>query len=157
MAKQINILLLLALVLLTGCKKDDWLDWKARNQMALEQIKQQPGFQTSSTGLVYRILQDDFRSEAVPNDASYISCYPCEGYLINGWQFQSAPLGDIQVSQLIAGFQEGIKKIHAHGSIELYIPYDLGYGDQAQGTEGTVSFIPPYSTLHFIITLSSVY
>ncbi len=156
MAKQINIVFLLALVLLTGCKKDDWLDWKARNQMVLEQVKKQPGFKTSQTGLVYRILQDDFPSEAMPNDESIVICNPCDGYLINGFQFQSAPI-NAQVASLIAGFAEGVKKIHAHGSIELYIPYELGYGEEAQGTEGTVSFIPPYSTLHFIITLSSVY
>lgn len=157
MAKQIIPIFLFALVLLTGCKHDEWYDWKARNQMALEQIKQQPGFQTSPTGLVYRIRQDNFRSEAVPNDASYISCYPCEGYLINGYQFQSAPIQNTMVSQLIAGFAEGVKKIHTHGDIELYIPYELGYGEEPQGTEGTISFIPPYSTLHFIIHLSSVY
>lgn len=157
MAKQIIPFFLLTLALLTGCKKDEWFDWKARNQMVLEQVKHQPGFITTSTGLVYRVLQDDFRSEAVPNSDSFISCKPCDGWLINGFQFQNAPLSGVQVSQLVPGFQEGIKKIHAQGTVEMYIPYELGYGEEAQGTEGTVSFIPAYSTLHFIVTLSSVY
>lgn len=157
MAKQIIPFLLLSLALLTGCKKDEWFDWKARNQMVLEQVKTQPGFVTTATGLVYRVLQDDFPSEAVPNSQSFVTCSPCLGYLVNGYRFQSAPLGGIQVSELIPGFQEGIKKIHAHGTIEMYIPYELGYGEESQGTEGTTSFIPAYSTLHFIVTLSQVY
>ena len=41
--------------------------------------------------------------------------------------------------------------------IELYIPYELGYVDEAQGTEGTTGYIPPYSTLIFTIHLDAVH
>ena len=113
MAKQIIPFLLLSLALLTGCKKDEWFDWKARNQMVLEQVKNEPGFTTTATGLVYRVLQDDFPSEAVPNSQSFVLCDPCLGYLVNGFQFQSAPT-NAQVAQLIPGFQEGIKKFNTY-------------------------------------------
>lgn len=151
-----NLFIVIALIaLLTGCKTDDFLDWKARNQLVLEQMKNKPGYNTTPSGLVYRILEDDFPTEAKPNDDSVIRCDVCDGWLINGFHFQRGSL-NYAVSQLIPGFQEGIKLIHAYGTIELYIPYDLGYGEKGSGTEGTSSFIPPYSTLHFYIHLASV-
>lgn len=151
-----KLLILIALIaLISGCKKDDFLDWKARNEMILEQVKKDPNFQTSSTGLVYRIHEDKFTSEAKPNDDSVIRCDICNGWLINDYQFQRGSLNSY-VSELISGFKEGVKMIHAHGTIELYIPYDLGYGEDGVGTEGTQSFIPPYSTLHFYIHLAAV-
>lgn len=149
------LLLIVICTMLNGCKTDDFLDWKARNEMILEQVKKDPNFHTTSTGLVYCIREDKFTSEAKPNSSSVIQCDVCNGWLINGYQFQRGSLYS-NVSNLIAGFQEGIKMIHAHGYIELYIPYELGYGTDGIGTEGTTSFIPPYSTLHFYIHLSAV-
>ena len=150
-----SLFFIAVLMVLSGCKHDDFLDWKARNQMILEQVQKNPDFHTTSTGLLYCIHEDKFTSEAKPNDDSIIRCDICSGWLINGYQFQRGSLNSY-VSELISGFREGIKMIHAHGTIELYIPYEIGYGDEGVGTEGTSSFIPPYSTLHFYIHLSAV-
>lgn len=146
---------LLTLLTFHSCKTDDFLDWKARNQMILEQIQKEPSFSTSASGLVFRILDDQFESEAKPNDNSLIRCDRCDGWLVNGYQFQEGEIYSY-LSQLVAGCQEGLKMIHTHGTIELYVPYELAYGEEGFGTKGTPSFIPPYSTLHFIIHLSSV-
>ena len=153
---KLKALLFIALfAMLASCKTDDFLDWKARNQMIIEQVQQDPDFHTSSTGLVYCIREDKFTSEAKPNSESIIRCDICNGWLINGYQFQRGTLSSY-VSDLIPGFQEALKMIHAHGTIEIYVPYELGYGEEGIGTEGTQSFIPPYSTLHFYVHLSSV-
>ena len=80
------------------------------------------------------------------------------GTLINGYKFDSAKSASLSVGGVVEGFAEGIKKIHAHGDIEIYVPYDLGYGEDGQGTEGSLAatFIPPYSTLIFKVHLSAV-
>lgn len=149
------LLLIVVCTMLNGCKKDDFLDWKARNEMILEQVKQDPDFKTSPSGLVYCIREDKFTYEAKPNSESIVRCDICKGWLIDGYQFQRAALSST-VAELIPGFQEGIKMIHTHGTIEIYIPYELGYGEDGVGTEGTTYFIPPYSTLHFYIHLAAV-
>ena len=60
------------------------------------------------------------------------------------------------VSDFVPGFSEGLKKMHEFGIYEFYIPYDLGYGIDGTGLEGTSSHIPPYSTLIFRVELKRV-
>lgn len=142
----------------TSCKKDNWLDWKTENQLWLEQNKityaDDPSFHISPSGLQYRILSDPNPSDAMPHNNSIITC-DYTGKLINGAQFDGGT-GSFTLSSTISGFIEGLKKIHTHGDIELYIPYELGYGTEGSGTEGTYSYIPPYSTLIFTIHLSAI-
>ena len=63
---------------------------------------------------------------------------------------------DLYVSEVVAGFAEGLKKMNQFGEYEFYIPYKLGYGAEGRGTEGYTGFIPPYSTLIFRVYLASV-
>jgi FKBP-type peptidyl-prolyl cis-trans isomerase len=62
----------------------------------------------------------------------------------------------MQVSSVVSGFAEGLKKMNQFGEYEFYIPYYLGYGASGAGSEGSESFIPPYSTLIFHVYLHSV-
>jgi FKBP-type peptidyl-prolyl cis-trans isomerase FkpA len=78
------------------------------------------------------------------------------GQLINDYVFDSADGAVMQVSSVVAGFAEGLKKMNQFGEYEFYIPYYLGYGSAGTGSEGTESFIPPYSTLRFRVYLHSV-
>ena len=130
------------------------MDWKAQNQLWLEQNKTKPGVETSSTGLQYKIIADPNPTDAKPNVSSRVYC-DYRGTLINGVQFDGGT-ATLLVSNVVEGFAEGLKKIHCHGDIELYIPYELGYKDEEQGTEGTASYIPPYSTLIFTIHIRGV-
>ena len=154
MRYKVFLLFILGVMTLTGCKKDNWLDWKAQNQLWLEQNKLNPGVQVSPTGLQYKIIADPNPTDARPNAGSTVYC-DYRGTLINGVQFDGGSAA-FAVSNVVAGFAEGLKKIHCHGDIELYIPYDLGYGEDEQGTEGTSSYIPPYSTLIFNVHLRAV-
>ena len=72
------------------------------------------------------------------------------------------------MSNLVSGFSEALRKIHKNGDIEIYIPYYLGYDEEVfsndkivdaegNGTEGTQSYIPPYSVMIFTVHLSDVY
>lgn len=148
------LLLALVLMIAPACKKTDWLDWKAQNQLWLEQNKKNPDIKVTSTGLQYKIIADPNPYDARPSASNIVTC-TYTGRLINGAQFEGGT-GFFEVSTLVAGFAEGIKKIHTNGDIILYIPYELGYVDEAQGTEGTQGYIPPYSTLIFTIHLDAV-
>ncbi len=150
----LSLFLVLCSIVLSSCKKDDWMDWKAQNQLWLQQNETKPDVQTTETGLQYKIIADPNPTDARPNASSVVYC-DYRGTLINGVQFDGGT-STLLVSNVVEGFAEGLKKIHCHGDIEIYIPYELGYKDEAQGTEGTASYIPPYSTLIFTIHLRSV-
>lgn len=160
-----SIIILLAIVaVMSGCKKNDWLDWKVENTLWLEQNRlahsEDTLFHVSESGLQYRILYSGNPYDAKPGALSTVTC-TYEGYLINGAKFDGGT-ASFAVSNLIPGFAEGLKKIHNHGDIELFIPYTLGYSKEAglendgTGTEGTSSYIPPYSTLIFKVHLSAI-
>ncbi len=149
-----SILFILLLVSAPSCKKNDWLDWKAQNQLYLINNKNQEGVKQTESGLQYKVIADPNPYDARPSQSNIITC-TYTGSLINGAKFEGGT-SSFSVNTLIAGFAEGIKKIHTNGDIILYIPYELGYIDEAQGTEGTSSFIPPYSTLIFTIHLDAV-
>ena len=53
--KKIGYILFL-LIVLTGCKQENYLDWKALNEAWLEHNKTQPGVITTSSGLQYKQL-----------------------------------------------------------------------------------------------------
>jgi len=73
----------------------------------------------------------------------------------------------LNLSTTISGFAEGCNKVHNNGDIELFIPAYLGYDQtkyesndygkaEGSGTEGTQTYIPPYSTLIYTVHICSV-
>ena len=164
--KGIAFLAIIFAGLLTGCKENNWLDWKAQNEVWLEQNKTQPGVMTTSSGLQYKIIADPTPQDAQPNSTSTIVCdYSVR--LINGYVVDSNNSIAISLSSTIPGFTEGCHKIHNNGDIELYIPAYLGYDyskyqsneyneAEGYGTEGTQGYIPPYSTLIYKIHICGV-
>ena len=164
----ILVLIPYSLLLTPSCQKNNWLEWKVQNELWLAANKTQPGVQTSSSGLQYKIIADPLKDhgEARPNKNSVIICdYTVK--LINGYQVDGGNNVVLALANTIPGFQEGCHKIHNQGDIELYIPAYLGYDyakyqsndyDAAEGfgTEGTQGYIPPYSTLIYTIHICSV-
>ncbi len=165
----------LSLFLCPSCKENKWLDWKSQNEMWLEWNKTQPGVETTSSGLQFRKIADPGaqNGEAKPNLNSTIIC-DYRVSLINGHvlEYQGPTFGgtisrQIDLSSTIPGFSEGCHKIHSNGDIVLYIPAYLGYDYQKYkdnkygkaeglGTEGTTSYIPPYSTLIYEVHICSI-
>ena len=156
MKKLLYILPLLAL-LLSSCKEDNWMDWKLQNEMWLAENAKNDTVQVTSSGLQYKIKYMGNETDAKPDDASTV-IVSYTGKLINGYQFDGARNAQFSVASVVSGFAEGLKKIHVHGDIELYIPQELAYADSLPKTEGSLSstFIPPYSTLIFDVHLSAV-
>lgn len=145
------------------------MDWKAQNDLWLEQNiqnhKDDPKFFVLADGLQYKIIADPTPHDARPNANSTVGC-DYTGVLINGYQFDGGT-AKFSMSNLVSGFAEGLRKIHQNGDIEIYVPYYLGYDEkvftnneinkaEGNGTEGTKSYIPPYSVMIFRVHLSSV-
>lgn len=147
--------LLLVVVLVSGCKQENWLDWKLQNELWLQNNAKKEGVITTPTGLQYKCIEKGWDKSARPDDAKIVTI-DYEGTMINGLQFDAADAYTGYVSSFVSGFSEGLKKMNQFGEYEFYIPYDLGYGKEGTGTEGTESFIPPYSTLIFHVYLHSV-
>ena len=157
---------LMALLFMPSCKQNNWIEWKMQNDAWLENNKNLPGVQVSSTGLQYKIIADPTPQDAKPNTTSTVICdYTVT--LINGYQVSSENGISLYLPSTIPGFSEGCHKIHNNGDIELYIPAYLGYDAQSYsegsyynaegyGTEGTTGYIPPYSTLIYTIHLCGV-
>lgn len=155
-----------SMLLLASCKENKWAEWKVQNEMWLEHNKTQPGVKVTSSGLQYKVVADPTPQDARPNTTSTIVCdYTVK--LINGYRVDGGNSVRLDLSSTISGFAEGCHQIHNNGDVELYIPAYLGYdavkfstneyGDaEGYGTEGTQSYIPPYSTLIYEIHLCGV-
>ena len=73
------------------------------------------------------------------------------GYLTSGAKFDENLSGiSYALGQFIVGWQKGIPLVKKGGTINLYIPPSLGYGNQQVGS------IPPNSILIFYINLDNV-
>ncbi|MBR2936676.1 MAG: FKBP-type peptidyl-prolyl cis-trans isomerase [Paludibacteraceae bacterium] len=150
-----TILLLLCVVALSSCQQNDWLDWKVQNELWLVQNAKADGVITTPTGLQYKCIYAGHDKSARPDDAKMVTI-KYSGKLITGYEFDAAESYTGYVSSFVPGFIEGLKKMHEFGIFEFYIPYDLAYGEEGAGSEGTSSHIPPYSTLIFHVELKSV-
>lgn len=169
--KNIYIIWLVAsLAALTGCKKNDWLDWRSQNVVWMEQNKTRSytdengktyPVKTTHSGLQYVILGDPNPTEARPGSTSNVTCrYTLD--LVNtidnkSYHLEESKGATFAMSSVVRGFSEGLKLIHNHGHILLYIPYDLGYGSEGSGTDGGSAFVPPFSTLIFDVTINDIY
>jgi FKBP-type peptidyl-prolyl cis-trans isomerase FkpA len=71
------------------------------------------------------------------------------GKLTNGQTFDSSTNATFPLSTLITGWQEGIPLIGTGGSIVLYLPPSLAYGNRSAGS------IPANSNLIFTIDLKA--
>jgi FKBP-type peptidyl-prolyl cis-trans isomerase len=142
--------LLLSVWVLSSCDEDRYADWKILNETWLENLKEEnkdnPDFVVTESGLCYQIIH--MGSNTRPNGGSYVEV-SYKGTYLNGKSFDSG-VYKRPLLEAIPGWREAIPKITRGGRIILYIPANLGYGDEGSGK------IPPYSTLKFDLTLDYV-
>ena len=104
------------------------------------------------SGLQYKVLKEG--NDRMPGATSQVRCH-YEGKFINGQVFDSSyKRGEPAVfglNQVIAGWTEGLQLMGEGGVCELYIPYNLAYGET--GSNGA---IPPCATLIFKVELLEV-
>ena len=150
------IVLLLSLVALSGCKQNNWLDWKTQNEIWLVENAKKEGVKTTTSGLQYKCIVPGIGHSSGNVDDAKIVTINYTGKLINGCVFDASNNYSEYVSAFVPGFIEGLKQMKEFGIYEFYIPYDLAYGQEGAGTEGTSKHIPPYSTLIFRVELLDV-
>ena len=110
------------------------------------------GVKVLPSGLQYKILKAGFGK--TPGPASKVRCH-YEGKFVDGRVFDSSyQRGEpavFGVNQVIAGWTEALQLMPEGSKWELYIPYQLAYGEA--GAHGA---IPPCAALTFVVELIAV-
>jgi len=118
----------------------------------LAENAKRPGVKQTASGLQYEIIT--MGTGAKPADTSVVKIH-YEGTLINGTYFDgSRKRGEPLVyplNKLIPGWVEGVQLMPVGSRFKLYIPYQLGYGEQGSGEA-----IPGGSTLIFDVELLEI-
>jgi FKBP-type peptidyl-prolyl cis-trans isomerase FklB len=117
----------------------------------MEENKKKEGVKTLPSGLQYKVLTDGSGKMAKATDtvtANY------RGTFIDGTEFDSSykrgsPV-TFQIDGIIPGWTEALQLMKEGSKWQLFIPPELGYGEQGAGP------IPPNSTLLFEVELISV-
>ena len=124
---------------------------KNANALWLDANKQKKDVKALPSGLQYRILTAG--NGPVATDTTKVEVH-YEGKLIDGTIFDSSykrgQTATFRPDQVIKGWTEALQLMPEGSTWELYIPYDLAYGEN--GTQN----IPPYSTLIFKVEVIKV-
>jgi FKBP-type peptidyl-prolyl cis-trans isomerase FklB len=127
---------------------------KAKKEGAafLVENKTKPGVITTASGLQYIVLKEGTGPK--PTAADRVKC-DYEGRLLDGTVFDSSikqghPI-EFAVGGVIKGWTEALQLMTVGSKYRLFIPSDLGYGDQQMGPD-----IKPGSTLIFDVDLLDI-
>lgn len=124
---------------------------KAKGDAYRADYAKQKGVKSTESGILYKIEKQGEGQTAKPEDTVKVHYV---GKLVDGTEFDSSyergqPL-EFKLNQLIPGWVEGIQLIQKGGKIQLVLPPELAYGNQATGK------IPANSTLIFDIELLDI-
>ena len=125
---------------------------KAEGEAFLAVNAKKEGVVTLPSGLQYKVLNAG--TGATPKASDSVECH-YEGRLIDGSVFDSSyqrgETATFGVTQVIAGWVEALQLMKEGDKWQLYIPYNLAYGERGAGAQ-----IPPYATLIFDVELVKV-
>lgn len=118
----------------------------------LEENKTKEGVQTTASGLQYKVIKEGKGDKPTVSDTVKVHY---QGTLMDGTEFDSSYSRNeparFQVKQVIPGWIEGLQLMTPGSTFELYVPPELGYGDQ-----GAPPVIPPGALLKFKVELLEV-
>ena len=125
------------------------------NRMAgekfLEENRTKPGVVSTASGLQYKIIKQGDGEKPTATQKVNVDY---EGTLVDGTVFDSSyqrgKPATFQVNQVIKGWTEALQLMPVGSEWELYIPYQLAYGDRDSGK------IKPYSALIFKVVLHGI-
>jgi len=122
---------------------------RAAGEAFLADNATKPDVVVRPSGLQYKVIADGPDSSLKPTSASTITI-KYTGTLIDGTQFDSSngQTRTFPLSNLIAGWKEALPLMSKGSHWMLYIPYNLGYGENASGDK-----IGPKSALIFDLEL----
>ena len=115
----------------------------------LEKNAKKEGVVTTKSGLQYKVISEGKGAKATKGDIISVTY---KGSTIDGKVFdeQTKPV-EFPLDNMIPGWIEGIQLMNVGSEYELYIPSELGYGENAVG-----QFIKPNSVLVFTVKLVDV-
>ena len=125
---------------------------KADGEKFLQENAKREGVKTTASGLQYEVIESTLGQKPKATDTVKVHY---EGTLIDGTVFDSSykrgePIS-FGLNQVIKGWTEGLQLMSIGSKYKLYIPYQLGYGEQGAGGS-----IPPYATLVFTVELLGI-
>lgn len=127
-------------------------EMKAEGAAFLEANKLREGVQETESGLQYKVLKEG--SGPSPEATDKVTVHYI-GKLADGTVFDSSiERGEpvtFGVSQVIEGWTEALQLMQEGDKWEVYIPYNLAYGERGAGGQ-----IPPFATLVFEVELLDV-
>ena len=126
--------------------------FKEEGEKWLAENAKKEGVKVTASGLQYKVIQEGTGRK--PKATDRIRCH-YEGSFTDGRVFDSSyKRGEpivFGLNQVIKGWTEGLQLMAEGAKYELYIPYQLAYGET--GSQGA---IPPCCALKFIVELIKV-
>ena len=125
----------------------------AEGKAWLAENAKKEGVVTLPSGLQYKVITAGTGEKPKATDEVSVKY---EGKLIDGTVFDSSykrqdPVTKFRCNQVIKGWTEALQLMPVGSKWEVYIPYDLGYGERGAGKD-----IPPFSTLIFTVELVGI-
>lgn len=102
------------------------------------------GVITTPSGLQYQVIEEGTGPSPTSSDVALVGY---KGSLLDGTVFDENPQVPMPIDGVVPGFSEGLQKMKKGGKYRLWIPPELGYGDQQAGP------IPAGSVLVFDVTM----
>ena len=125
---------------------------KTEGEEFLAANKSKEGVITTDSGLQYKVLKKGDGPKPTEEDQVTVHY---RGYYINGDEFDSSykrnQPATFPVTGVIPGWTEALLLMNVGDKLELFIPYNLGYGEQ-----GKPPRIEPYKTLLFEVELIEI-
>ena len=126
--------------------------YKLDNEAWIKQNATKEGVKTTTSGLQYKVLTAGKGSIATKDDNVTVKY---EGRTIDGKVFDSSykrnpDTTTFRPDQVIKGWTEALTMMPVGSKWQLFIPYELAYGEQNKGT------IKPFSTLIFTVELVGI-
>ena len=125
---------------------------KREGEAFLAAKEAEEGVIKTESGLLYKVIREGKGKKPTTADKVKVNY---EGRLIDGTVFDSSyERGEaitFGVTQVIAGWTEALQLMSVGSEYELYIPYNLAYGERGAGGS-----IPPYATLIFKVELLGI-
>ena len=125
---------------------------REKGQAFLTENKRKDGVVETSSGLQYQVMEPGAGSK--PGADSQVTVH-YRGTLLDGTEFDSSlsrgKPTDLQVNQVIPGWQEALQLMPEGAKWKVFVPSDLAYGDRGAGDA-----IGPGETLIFEIQLISI-
>lgn len=124
---------------------------KEKSEKFLADNAKKDGVHQTPSGLQYKIIDPGNELKPGPQDTVWVRY---KGTLTDGTVFDEVPESEepirLMLNRVVAGWTEGLQLIGEGGKIDLFLPAELGYGEEGNQTIG------PNSALIFNVELTKV-